>query len=421
MKVLISAYSCEPGRGSEPGVGWNVAVEAAKHNQVWVLTRPDESGEQIAAALAENPIPNLQFVYCNLPVIGSLWRFGSTGAMQTHYYLWQLQAYFVAKRLDQEINFDVIHHVTFVKYSNPSFLSLLDIPFVWGPVGGGESAPAPFWQDFSWRSRLYELARASVRAIGERDPFVRVTAQRSAVIRATTADTAERIAKLGIKQEAIEVLPEAGLASSDIDRLAEFELPPGEPIRFISMGRLLHWKGFYLAVRAFAAAKLDNAEYWLFGEGGDRPRLEQMAAELGVSDRIKFWGRQPRDFTLEHLGKCHVLVHPSLHDSGGWVCLEAMAAGRPVICLDLGGPGVQVTHETGFKIPAHHPDQVVKDMAVAMTKLAENENLRSQMGAAGRNLVRSKHSWEHKGKELAQLYAEVVSKYHQGNNRTRDQ
>ncbi|AFY71622.1 glycosyl transferase group 1 [Thalassoporum mexicanum PCC 7367] len=412
MKVLISAYSCEPGRGSEPGVGWNVAVEAAKHNQVWVLTRPDESGDKIAAALAKEPIPNLQFVYFNLPLIGSLWRFGSTGAMQAHYYLWQIQAYFVAKRLHQEINFDVIHHVTFVKYSNPSFLALLDLPFVWGPVGGGESAPSTFWQDFGWRSRLYELARATVRSIGERDPFVKVTAQRSAAVRATTADTADRLHRMGINQ--VDILPEAGLASSDIDRLAEFTLPVAtldQPIRFISMGRLLHWKGFYLAVRAFAAANLTNAEYWLFGEGTDQPRLEAMATELGVADRIKFWGRQPRDLTLAHLGQCHVLVHPSLHDSGGWVCLEAMAAGRPVICLDLGGPAVQVTPATGCKIPAHNPEQVVQDMAAAMVKLANDPELRSQMGEAGKALIKSHHSWEIKGKELAQLYADVAKQY----------
>ena len=45
MKVLISAYSCEPGRGSERGVGWNVAREVARRHEVWVLTRPDESKE----------------------------------------------------------------------------------------------------------------------------------------------------------------------------------------------------------------------------------------------------------------------------------------------------------------------------------------------------------------------------------------
>ncbi|MFM6845653.1 MAG: glycosyltransferase family 4 protein, partial [Dolichospermum sp.] len=46
-----------------------------------------------------------------------------------------------------------------------------------------------------------------------------------------------------------------------------------------------------------------------------------------------------------------------------WVCMEAMAAGRPVICLDLGGPAVQVTEETGFKIAADEPYQVVRDLA----------------------------------------------------------
>jgi hypothetical protein len=38
MKILISAYSCEPGMGSEPGVGWNIAREVAKYHEVWVLT-----------------------------------------------------------------------------------------------------------------------------------------------------------------------------------------------------------------------------------------------------------------------------------------------------------------------------------------------------------------------------------------------
>ena len=68
--------------------------------------------------------------------------------MQIHYYLWQIQAYFKAFRLHQEIEFDVVHHVTFVKYSTPSFLSLLPVPFVWGPVGGGESAPKTFLARF---------------------------------------------------------------------------------------------------------------------------------------------------------------------------------------------------------------------------------------------------------------------------------
>jgi hypothetical protein len=115
--------------------------EIAKYHEVWVLTRPDESKEIIEAELDRNPIPNLHFVYFTLPFWQDSRCWGESGGMQTHYYLWQIQAYFVARRLHAQIGFDVIHHVTFVKYSSPSFLSLLPVPFVWGPVGGGESAP----------------------------------------------------------------------------------------------------------------------------------------------------------------------------------------------------------------------------------------------------------------------------------------
>ena len=128
------------------------------------------------------------------------------------------------------------------------------------------------------------------------------------------------------------------------------------------MGRLLHWKGFHLGLRAFAQADLSEAEYWVCGDGAEWDRLHQLVKELKIESQVKFWGKLPRDQVLEKLGQCHVLVHPSLHDSGGWVCLEAMAAGRPVICLDLGGPAVQVTQETGFKIPATTPEESIQGL-----------------------------------------------------------
>jgi glycosyltransferase involved in cell wall biosynthesis len=90
-----------------------------------------------------------------------------------------------------------------------------------------------------------------------------------------------------------------------------------------------------------------------------------------------------------------------------------MAAGRPVICLDLGGPGAQITEETGFKIPAHTPEQVVRDMAAAMTTLAKEPELSFRMGQAGQKCVRERYSWTTRGHELAQLYKKVMdeSKY----------
>ena len=402
MKVLISAYSCEPGRGSERGVGWNVAREVAKHHEVWVLTRPDESKDAIEAELAANPIPNLHFVYFTLPFWQDSMYLGQSGAMQIHYYLWQIQAYFVAQRLHKEIGFDLSHHVTFVKYSAPSLLSLLPVPFVWGPVGGGESAPPKFWKDFSLRARFYEWVRDFVRNVGQRDPLVGLTIRNSSVVRATTDDTAKRLYRMGATD--VQIVPEVGLLDEEIEVLNQAPLPSSQPVRFISMGRLLHWKGFHLGIRAFAEAKLPDAEFWLVGDGPELDSLKRLAEECGVANQVKFWGRLPREETLERLGESHALVHPSLHDSGGWVCIEAMASGRPVICLDLGGPAIQVTEHTGFKVAAQDPDQSVRDMAVAMKTLAANPELRVQMGAAGRQLVDESFSWTAVGKQLNQLY-----------------
>jgi glycosyltransferase involved in cell wall biosynthesis len=403
MKILLSAFACEPGQGSEEGVGWNAVVEAAKHQEVWVLTRTFYRAA-IEAELALRPNPNLHFVY--IEPLGWSENFkGRQGGLQLHYYLWQILAYFEARSLHRQINFNIARHVTYVKFWSPSFISLLPIPFIWGPVGGGEAAPKPFWADFSSKAKLYETARDWGQRLGESDPFAKMTARRSVLAFATTEDTAKRVRAMGAKN--VQVLSEACLSKAEIARLGEFEQPPADPIRFISMGRLLHWKGYHLAVRAFAVANLPNAEYWLLGDGPERSRLQSLAQELGIASVVKLWGRLPREESLAKLAQSHVLVHPSLHDSGGWTCLEGMAAGRPIICLELGGPATQVTTETGVKVPGENPEQAVQGLAEAIARLAGDAELRSRLGKAGKKHVQEVYDWDVKGKFFAELCQDV--------------
>jgi len=405
MKILVSAYACEPGCGSEEGVGWNMALALAKYHETWVLTRTIFR-DPIEAEVARNPIQNLHFIYFDPLNWTEDWR-GRQGAVQLHYYLWQIQAYFVARPLHKQIDFDLVHHVTYVKFWSPSFLALLPIPFIWGPVGGGEQAPKPFWHDFSRWGKVYETLRDLAQRLGEQDPFTRITAQRSILAQATTEETAKRLLKLGATN--VQVFSETGLSKPELARLEQCPIPENSPVRFISMGRLLHWKGYHLAVRAFAKAELSAAEYWLLGDGPERERLQALAKKLGVASQVKFWGKLPREQLMDKLGQCHVLVHPSLHDSGGWTCLEGMAAGRPVICLDLGGPATQVTQETGIKVSASDPQETVKGLAEAMTRLAGDSELRVRLGQAGQKRVKEVYDWEVKAEIWVQLYQDVVA------------
>lgn len=407
MKALLSAYSCLPNIGSEPGIGWNTVTQLARYHRVWVLTRED-SRPRIEAEAARAPINGLEVVYYDLPR-WLRWFNSSAWGIQVHYYLWQAGVYFVVKRLHRRVGFDLIHHVTFGRYWSPSYAALLPVPFLWGPVGGGESTPKAFRSTFGMRGRLYETTRDLVRKIGELDYFVGRTARASTLALATTHETATRLRTL--KAREIDVQGNCGISKREIEVLRSLPRVPESPVRFISIGRFLHWKGFHLGLQGFARAKLEGAEYWIVGWGPERQRLESLARRLGVAHHVRFWSLLPQEQVWEKLGRCHVLVHPSFHDSGGSVCLEAMGAGRPVICLSLGGPATQVTVETGFKIEAHTPEQVISDLAQAMLRLAGDAELRASMGRAGQRRVAEHYDWDRKGRYFADLYDEVVRKH----------
>ncbi len=402
LKVLVSAYACEPGKGSEPGVGWNWVRQIARLHEVWVITRANNR-TPIETALAKEPLSNAHFVYFDLPRRLCFWKKGRRG-IHLYYYLWQLGAYVVAKKLHRQVGFNLAHHATFVTYWMPSFLALLPVPLVWGPVGGGESAPRAFWRSFSLRGKIYEILRDLARAVGHLDPLVRLTARRATIALATTDQTANRLHALGCRK--VFVCSGVGLACEEIRRLGSFPLRQSNPFRLLSIGNLWHVKGFELALKAFAQfhRRFSTSEYWIFGEGPERRRLEKLARELDLAGRVTFWGAIPRTQLLSKLVECDVLVHPSLHDSGGWVCLEAMAAGRPVICLDLGGPAMQLTQGTGIKVAAILPEQVVRDLTGALSRIATEPALRDRLSLAARRRVAEHFDWDRKGDLLMEIY-----------------
>jgi glycosyltransferase involved in cell wall biosynthesis len=419
LRVLVSAYACIPGWGTEPGVGWNVVRMMARHHDVWVLTYAGFR-RAIEAELAERPIPGLRFVYHRLPrehprhVEEGAGRSGLIE--QAHYYAWQVSGARVARRLHREVGFDLAHHVTFVKYWAPSALGGLDVPYVWGPVGGGESAPPAFYASFSETGRRYEGQRDLARSLAERDPLVRRTARRAALAFATTEETRARMEAIGARN--VEVRSGIGLTADEVTALGRTPPPGDGPVRFLGMGRLLAFKGYRFGLIAYAAAlreaqsagdrSLDGSTFWVLGEGPERAALESLVRELELGERVRLLGHVPREEALRLLGESHVLVHPSLHESGGGVCLEAMAARRPVVCFDLGGSAVHVGPEAGVRVPATTPAPALAEFATALRALAACPERRGWMGAAGHAYVRAHFVWEDKVAWMAGRYRTVV-------------
>ncbi len=406
LRVLVSAYACEPGRGSEPGIGWNVVRELAREFDVCVVTRDSNRASIEAHDLGDfERIP--RFVYHDLRPSFRFWKRGNRGA-QLYYVLWQRTLSTITSDLVRTNSFDVAHHITFGRYWIPTPLAETGLPFVFGPVGGADSVPAKFRSVLSPRGRRFNSVREIIRSHAESSPDLRRCVTRSTVALGTTSATVTALTRLGARNVRLE--PAVGLPDREIAEFRSREPSRAGPVRFVSSGSLLAWKGFELGLRAFAKVsdRLPDSKFSIIGEGAERRRLESICRSLGIERAVTFHGQQPRRVALEILGDSDVLVHPSLHDSGGWVCLEAMAMGLPVVCLDLAGPAVLVSSQAGRKIPATTPADTIEDMARSLLELGSDANLRRRMGEAGRRHVADHYSWRRRGLVIRNICREAA-------------
>jgi glycosyltransferase involved in cell wall biosynthesis len=360
--------------------------------------------------LASHPLPGFHPVFFQLPTLLVKALRGAGMSHAVYYHWWQHKLLRVAAELHRQVGFDLAHHVTFGRYWSPSGVRNLGVPFIWGPVGAAESAPPAFLSELPLRERLFELIRDNIRALATKDPALRDTARAATIGIGVTQESCEALRKLGVRR--VEQLPQVALADEELAVLDRLPPPPDGPFRAICMGRLLHWKGFHLAIRAFAvfARNHPEAELWLVNEGPFQRELEQTAARAGVASRVRFFGHLPSYAeVLAKLAQAHVLMHPALHEAFGNVCLEALAAGRPVVCLDMGGPASQVTPETGFAAPATTPAEAVATMAAFLAKVAGDRALLARMSAQARTRVRDKFTMRIVGSAMDSFYQQAAA------------
>jgi glycosyltransferase involved in cell wall biosynthesis len=401
-RILASAYACRPGLGSEDGNGWELTRQLRRIGEVWVIT-PSHNRPAIAYAQAHGDLLDVHFEYVDVP----RWPADSPRAIRfrrTHYNLWQRRILRTAKRLHREIGFDAVQHLTYAQYWSGSWMTQIGPPLVWGPVGGGESAPAPFVEAMDAAGQRYERNRDFARKVGKRYPIVARCAKKSTTALSATPETRLELERLGATN--ITMMPPAGLPDRDFAQLAALPLDkPAAPFRVLCVGRLEHWKGFQLAVAAMPRLleSHPDSELWIIGEGPADEHLRAVAEQHGVTHAVTLLGRVPRPEVLERLRTCHVLAHPSYHDSAGWATMEAMAAGLPVVCLDLGGPAVQVTDQTGFVLPAETPEQAIADIGAAFARLANEPELVRTLGAAGRARIGELFTWSKLGDRIANV------------------
>jgi colanic acid/amylovoran biosynthesis glycosyltransferase len=197
----------------------------------------------------------------------------------------------------------------------------------------------------------------------------------------------------------------------------DFSVRPGrEPdgrTRFVTVCRLVRWKGVDVSIRALAKVRGReiDAELEVVGEGPEREALERLASELGIGDRVHFAGALTQQEVHTHLGEADVFLQHS-REHGGWVegfgvsITEAAATGLPVIVSDCGGIVDQVVDgSTGYVVGQGDVDA----MAERMSRLAEDADLRRTLGVAGSYSARERFNTPDQIEKLERAILQTLS------------
>jgi glycosyltransferase involved in cell wall biosynthesis len=404
-KILISAYACIPDRGSEEGNGWYYSSLISQQGyRVWCLTRA-VGRELIERKVAEHPHPHLTFVYVTLPDwVDRSYHRGLLG-LYFHYLYWQWAAYRVARRLNREHPFDLVHHVSYTSLQLGSFLYRLKRPFIFGPVGGGQEAPRamrPYFKKY-W---LKEKMRAGVSHLLLRfNPGCYQSVRRANQVLVWNEDTRRLVHALGRRSG---VAKEFGGVGQRFIPTELFERPPRPTLELVWVGRLLPRKALELSLHGLS--KVDArlpVHLTIVGDGTMGEFVPEYLDRYQLGTRVTWVGKVSYEQVREYYRRADVFLFTSLRDTGPAQLMEAMGYGLPVVTLDLHGQAELVDASTGIRVPVSDPETVSQKLAEAIEWMAQHPAERRAMGFNAFRFAQRQH-WEQKIPRLVQKYYAAV-------------
>ena len=402
LKILLSAYACEPNKGSEPEVGWKWATTLSKlGHEVYVITRQNNK-ENIENYLTNKKIPNLYFYYFDYPPwFIKIIKGKSNPRSYLYFFLWQIGIFFLAQALVKKIKFDFIHHVTFVSVRLPSFLCFFKVPFIFGPVAGGETPPYHLRKNWLFFNKINELFRDLSNYYVKVSLFMNITFSRSCKIFVTSEETKKVIpSRYHFKTEKL-----LAIGFDETSKPNSKSRSNAGSFNICCAGNLLYLKGLTISLKTFSEIKKKNknAILSIVGSGPMDTELKLQAKKLNIDQSIQWLGQIDRKELINFFNnKCDLLLMPSLRDSGGLVILEAMSCGVPVATLNLGGPGQLVDNECGIKIEVDNKseDQIAFELSTLINDLIKNADELKNKKTKSLERVK-KFTWD---KKISRIY-----------------
>ena len=284
-----------------------------------------------------------------------------------------------------------------------SMLWRLPIPLLYGPVGGGQTAPASYWRYFGREWPSETLRTASTGPLLKLNRRCRQTVKNSAVTLVCNSATAAACQRLGGTD--IRYMLADGLSS---DWLADARPQPSSTPVVLWVGTLLPRKAPTLAVQAFAHLRRNmSARLIIAGDGPLRAQVRAAIEDLGLTEDVQMLGKVPLGDIRSLYDSASVLLFTSLRESFGAPFIEALGRGLPAVALDLAGiADADVGHAALKVVLPPRPSDLPRRLAAAVQTILCDHEWESRSAAAVK--WAADWTWPVKAAVATQIYQEIA-------------
>jgi len=191
----------------------------------------------------------------------------------------------------------------------------------------------------------------------------------------------------------------------DPEMFSPRSVPASEDPVILSVGNLIPIKGHDLLIRAVATLvpEFPRLNLEIIGDGPERDRLQELAQQLQILDRVRFLERRTRSEVADAMRRCTIFALPSRYEGLGCVYLEAMAVGKAVIgCRGQGIAEIIQHGSNGFLVGPGNE----KELTLALGMLLRDEERRHNMGAVARDTVLERLTLQQQAESLTRIYRE---------------
>lgn len=425
LNILISAHEISPYQGSECAEGWNIIKVLAQNKQLNIIVihaqgsqySPNSYKDAIGKYYQKNVREsNLTFISIKQPKLTLLiakinqiisGKSGSIGFPVFYFWgytRWQKRVYKTAKELTKNQQIDLIHHLTQITFREPGFLWKLNIPFVWGPMGGIKGLPYRILKELSFKQKIFEIIRNASNLfqlhIKRRTKFA---IKCSKLIYTFSKEDFKIVSKFNPN---VKIMLDSG--TSQIKKTQIRRVLKSEKLKIMWAGQLIERKALILLIKALDNIEKvnDKVEVSILGDGPLKNYYINEVKNRSLSC-VRFFGNIEHKAVTRFLTRSHVFIHTSYREATTHVVPEALSTGLPIICHDSFGLSIVVTKDCGIKVPLNNFNTSINGFSQAIERILNEPNIIQRL-SKGAILRSHELSWKNMGETIFNDYKAII-------------